>query len=101
MYFMLAESSDQRLALSHFHCRLSAADVGHAMFAGGSNDYLLNLESEGRMQDLRFIGTGAYERRPFDGVPVVDRLSGTRDCEKMIAIDENHLTIVKPCEPQR
>jgi hypothetical protein len=39
----------------------------------------------------------AYEKKKMAGVLVVDRLSGTRNCESGVAIGENHGGIVKPC----
>jgi TonB family protein len=60
--------------------------------------YLLNLESEWRSAAFPIHRYSAYEKQPYNGVLVVDRLSGTRGCEVAIAINENHLTIVKPCD---
>lgn len=68
------------------------------MFPGDSNDYLMNLESEWQNADFTIHRYCAYERKPLGGVLVVDRLSGTRACERAIAINENHATIVKPCD---
>ncbi len=67
------------------------------MLAGDSNDYLLNLESEWRSAHFGAHRYCAYEKKAVNGILVVDRLSGTRNCEKAVAINETHLTIVKPC----
>jgi pimeloyl-ACP methyl ester carboxylesterase len=66
--------------------------------AGDSNDYLLNLESEWRSAGFATHRYCAYEKQPMFGVLVVDRLTGTRGCEKAIAVNANHSTIVKPCD---
>lgn len=68
------------------------------MFPGGENDYLQNLEMEWRAADFGNIRRYcAYETQPTNGILVVDRLSGTRNCGKAVALHENHISIVKPC----
>jgi pimeloyl-ACP methyl ester carboxylesterase len=68
------------------------------MFPGGENDYLQNLEMEWRAGDFGNIRRYcAYEMQPTNGILVVDRLSGTRNCGKVVALNENHISIVKPC----
>jgi hypothetical protein len=37
------------------------------------------------------------ERKPTHGVLVVDRESGTRNCQKVVALDEDHAGVAKPC----
>jgi hypothetical protein len=85
------------------------AQLGHAvsgdpllkeMFPGDSNDYLLNLEREWQASHFAIHRYCAYEKQAFNGVLVVGILSGTRNCEQSIAINENHVTIVKPCDQQ-
>jgi hypothetical protein len=69
------------------------------MLPGDSNDYLLSLENEWReagFTDIRRYC--AYEKKQLDGVLIVDRLSGTRECsDGVVAINEDHPNIVKPC----
>ena len=40
----------------------------------------------------------AYEKKSVKGFLVVDRLSGTRGCENAIAVNEDHISLVKPCD---
>jgi hypothetical protein len=68
------------------------------MFPGDDNDYLLNMEDEWKSAHFENIHRYcAYEKKPMSGVLVVDRLSGTRNCELGVPINENHAGIVKPC----
>jgi pimeloyl-ACP methyl ester carboxylesterase len=68
-----------------------------AMFPGDENGYLQNLENEWRAARFRIHRLCAYEKKKYKGVLVVDRLSGTRNCdEPPIAMNEDHLSIVKP-----
>lgn len=68
------------------------------LFPGDGNDYLQNLEAEWRAANFgNIFRYCAYEKRTTRGILVVDRLSGTRDCGKTFPMNENHLTIVKPC----
>lgn len=68
------------------------------MFPGDENDYLQNLEMEWRAADFGNIRRYcAYETKPTNGILVVDRLSGTRNCGKVVALSEDHFSIVKPC----
>lgn len=75
----------------------SADPLLREMFPGDSNDYLLNLENEWRGAQFHIHRFCAYEKKKYKGVLVVDRLSGTRNCdEPPIAVNEDHLGIVKP-----
>jgi len=68
-----------------------------ALLPGDQNEYLQNLENEWKASHFRIQRLCAYEKNPYKGILVVDRLSGTRNCdEPPIAINENHLGIVKP-----
>jgi pimeloyl-ACP methyl ester carboxylesterase len=68
-----------------------------AMFPGDENGYLQNLENEWRAAQFHIHRYCAFEKKKYRGVLVVDRLSGTRNCdEPAIAINEDHLSIVKP-----
>jgi pimeloyl-ACP methyl ester carboxylesterase len=76
----------------------SADPLLKEMFPGDDNDYLLNLEQEWKSAHFENIHRYcAYEKKKLAGVLVVDRLSGTRNCESGVAINENHAGIVKPC----
>jgi hypothetical protein len=67
------------------------------MFAGDENGYLQNLENEWKAAQFHIHRLCAYEKKKYKGVLVVDRLSGTRNCdEPPMAINEDHLGIVKP-----
>lgn len=82
------------------------ARLGHAlngdpnlqqMFHGDSNTYLQNIEAEWMGANF---GTPRYctiERKSIHGVLVVDRESGTRNCQKVVALDEDHAGVAKPC----
>lgn len=71
------------------------------MFPGDANDYLLNLESEWKAAGFTNIHRYCtYEKLPMKGVMIVDRLSGTRNCESAVAINQDHAGIVKPCTSQ-
>jgi tetratricopeptide (TPR) repeat protein len=82
------------------------ARVGHAfsgdpllqtMFPGDKNSYLLSLENEWKEAHFTIKRYCAYESKPYLGFLVVDRLSGTRNCDfAPIAIEENHIGLVKP-----
>ena len=75
----------------------SADPLLKEMFPGDSNDYLLNLENEWRGAQFHIRRFCAYETKKYRSVLVVDRLSGTRNCdEPPIPINEDHLGIVKP-----
>jgi pimeloyl-ACP methyl ester carboxylesterase len=68
-----------------------------ALFAGDENSYLQNLENEWKAAGFHIRRFCAYEKKSYKGILVVDRLSGTRNCdEPPIPIDEDHLGIVKP-----
>jgi hypothetical protein len=68
-----------------------------ALLPGDENGYLQNLENEWKASQFHIRRLCAYEKKSYKGVIVVDRLSGTRNCdEPPIAINEDHLGIVKP-----
>ena len=67
------------------------------MLPGNDNDYLLNLEAEWHAGKFHVNRYCAYETRTTRGVVIVDRLSGTRNCESSVPVDADHETIVKPC----
>ncbi|HZQ25196.1 MAG TPA: alpha/beta hydrolase [Terriglobales bacterium] len=94
-FFSTPETGAQIAQLGHL---FSQDPLLKEMFPGNSNDYLLNLESEWRNAGFAIHRYCAYEKQPLSGVLVVDRLSGTRSCERVVAINENHSTIVKPCD---
>lgn len=67
------------------------------LIPGDENDYLQNLENEWRASNFRIRRFCAYEKKPYKGVLVVGRLSGTRSCDELpIPINEDHIGIVKP-----
>ncbi len=64
----------------------------------GDNEYLFNLEAEWKAAPFKNVKQYcAYETQLTHGVRVVDRLSGTRDCDQILPIGEDHFNIVKPC----
>lgn len=94
-FFSTPETGAQIAKAGH---ALSADPLLAEMFPGDGNDYLLNLESEWRAANYQNIHRYcAYEKKPIHGVLVVDRLSGTRNCESAVAINQDHGGIVKPC----
>jgi pimeloyl-ACP methyl ester carboxylesterase len=71
------------------------------MFAGDENGYLENLENEWKAAKFHIHRFCAFEKKKYKGVLVVDRLSSTRNCDDPpIAINEDHLGIVKPNSTQ-
>jgi hypothetical protein len=82
------------------------ARLGHAlngdpnlqqMFHGDSNTYLQNMEAEWMGANFGIPRYCTIERKPTHGVLVVDRESGTRNCQKVVALDEDHAGVAKPC----
>jgi pimeloyl-ACP methyl ester carboxylesterase len=65
-------------------------------FSGDENEYLQILEESWKAAHFHIHRLCAYEKKPYKGVLVVDRLSGTRNCETTLPINEDHLGIVKP-----
>jgi hypothetical protein len=94
-FYSTPETGAQVARLAHL---FSHDPLIKEMFAVESNDYLLNLENEWRSAGFNIHRYCAYEKQPLHGVLVVDRLTGTRNCERTVAINENHETIVKPCD---
>jgi hypothetical protein len=61
-----------------------------ALIPGDGNDYLQNLENEWRAAQFHIHRFCAYEKKKYKGVLVVDRLSGTRNCDDPpLAINED------------
>ena len=70
----------------------------HQMFVGDNNVTLDDIERDWTNAKFEIPRYCAYERKPTHGVVVVDRLSGTRLCNRdPIAIYANHNEIVEPC----
>jgi len=67
------------------------------MFPGDSNTYLQNIEAEWMGANFGIPRYCTIERKPTKGVLVVDRESGTRNCAKVVALDEDHAGVAKPC----
>ena len=67
------------------------------MFHGDSNTYLQNIEAEWLGANFGIPRYCTIERKPTKGVLVVDRESGTRNCAKVVALDEDHSGVAKPC----
>jgi Tfp pilus assembly protein PilF/pimeloyl-ACP methyl ester carboxylesterase len=68
-----------------------------ALIPGDENDYLQNLENEWKAGRFRIHRFCAYEKKKYNAVLVVDKLSGTRNCDDPpLAINEDHVSIVKP-----
>ena len=94
-FYSTPETGAQVAQLGHI---FSADPLLKEMFPGDSNDYLLNLENEWRGAGFNIHRYCVYEKKTVKGVLVVDRLSGTRGCENAIAVNEDHISIVKPCD---
>jgi hypothetical protein len=96
-FFSTPETGAQIAALGR---AFSRDPLLKAMLPGNSNDYLLNLENEWIASGFSAKRFCAYEKKTFNGVLVVDRLSGTRNCTSMtpLPINADHLSIVKPCD---
>lgn len=67
------------------------------MLHGDSNTYLQNIESEWMGANFGIPRYCTIERKAIKGVLVVDRDSGTRNCQKVVALDEDHIGVAKPC----
>lgn len=67
------------------------------MLPGDSNTYLQNMEAEWIGANFAIPRYCTVERKAIKGVLVVDRESGTRNCAKVVALDEDHLGVAKPC----
>src|ERR1700676_1643366 len=63
-------------------------------FSGDENEYLQILEDTWKAAHFQIHRLCAYEKKPFSGVLVVERLSGTRNCETTLPITEDHFGIV-------
>jgi pimeloyl-ACP methyl ester carboxylesterase len=95
-FYSTPETGAQVAKLGHI---FSADPLLEEMFPGNENAYLLNLENEWIASNFSIKRYCAYEKQPMDGVLVVDRLSGTRNCANLtpIPINRDHAGIVKPC----
>jgi len=67
------------------------------MFSGDSNTYLQNIEAEWMGANFGIPRYCTIERKATKGLLVVDRQSGTRNCQKVVALDEDHSGVAKPC----
>lgn len=67
------------------------------MLHGDSNTYLQNLEAEWIGGNFGIPRYCTIERKTTKGVLVVDRESGTRNCQKVVALAEDHAGVAKPC----
>ncbi len=99
VFYSTPESGAQIARLAHI---FSSDPLLKEMLPGDQNDYLLNLENEWIAARFSIKGYCAYEKLATKGLPVVDRLSGTRNCtdNTPIPINKNHIDIVKPCNTQ-
>jgi pimeloyl-ACP methyl ester carboxylesterase len=66
------------------------------MAPGASNDYLRIMESNWHEAGFTIRRDCAYEKLRFKCVLVVDEMSGTRSCDSAVALNKNHINIVKP-----
>jgi len=66
---------------------------------GDQNQQLQSLEDDWNAAKFAIHRYCAYEKKEYKGIIVVDRLSATRNCTDPVAINENHVTIVKPSGP--
>ncbi|GEM_PF-3794621 len=67
------------------------------LLPGDANEYLQSMETDWKAAAFHIQRFCAYEKKKYKGVLVVDRLSGTRNCDTVpIPINEDHLGIVKP-----
>jgi hypothetical protein len=67
------------------------------IFPGDSNTYLQNIEAEWMGANFGIPRYCTIERKAMKGLLVVDRESGTRNCQKVVALDEDHSGVAKPC----
>jgi pimeloyl-ACP methyl ester carboxylesterase len=97
-FFSTPESGSQLANLAKLY---SSDPLLKALTYGNDNEYLQNLEAEWLSAPFVSIKRYcAYEKRATKGIIVVDRLSGTRNCQAALPIDRDHESIVKPCSRQ-
>jgi hypothetical protein len=95
IYFFSTPESGAQIA--NLASVFSSDPLLKALIPGDDNDYLQNLENEWKASQFHIHRFCAYEKKKYKGVLIVDRLSGTRNCDDPpLAINENHITIVKP-----
>lgn len=92
-FFATPETGSQ---LSRLGTVFSSSPLLESLISGSQNEYLQVLDNDWKGARFTTHRYCAYENRKFMGVIVVDRLSGTRDCDDVVAIDEDHQSIVKP-----
>jgi pimeloyl-ACP methyl ester carboxylesterase len=67
------------------------------LLPGDANEYLQSMETDWKAAAFHTRRLCAYEKKKYKGVLIVDRLSGTRNCDTVpIPINEDHVGIVKP-----
>jgi pimeloyl-ACP methyl ester carboxylesterase len=77
--------------------RLFSSDpLLEALLPGGENHYMESIEFQWKSARFNIRRYCAYEKKPYKGVLIVDRLSSTRNCDDLLPIDEDHVSIVKP-----
>jgi hypothetical protein len=97
IYFFATPETGSQLA--RLGTALSSNPLLESLIPGSQNEYLQVLENDWKAAHFATRQYCAYENRKFDGMIIVDRLSGTRDCDDTVAIDEDHQSIVKPTSP--
>jgi hypothetical protein len=78
-FFSTPETGTQ---IANFGSVFSSDPLLKAMLGGDENVYLQNLENEWRAAQFHIQRFCAYEKKRYMGVLVVDRLSGTRNCDE-------------------
>ena len=82
------------------------ADVGRFIYSdpllkeletGRSNLILRDLDQTWASSGFEIKQYCAFEKKPENGLIVVDEYSASRGCTNPIAINENHRDLVKPC----
>ena len=83
-------------SLSRLGNVFSSDPLLEALLPGENNHYLESLEFSWKGAHFKIARYCAYEKKPYKGFVIVDRLSGTRNCDEELPINEDHVGIVKP-----
>jgi hypothetical protein len=93
-FFGTPQTGAQIAAIAHV---FNGDPLLEAMIPGDQNAYLADMEQKWKLADFKTVRYCAYETKTYNSVLVVGYLSSTRNCDKSyLAIDENHVGLVKP-----
>lgn len=79
IYFFSTPETGARMA--NLAMVFSSDPLLRTLIPGDENEYLQNMENQWKAAKFHTHRFCAYERKKYKGVLVVDRLSGTRNCD--------------------